>query len=217
MILDADGLNAFAPLCEPFKNENGQPIALTPHPGEMARLAGKTIAEVQQRRVETALGVAERYGAWVTLKGSQTLTAAPDGELFINTTGNPGMATGGSGDILAGMMGRFVAAWKLNDSENRPGFSEYLASAVYLHGMAGDIAAGKGSRRPPGGFRISDFGFRISDYNVVGARFIAPTVENHLRGNFRSEGVKLLGSEESLMATDLLEYLPQAFRETLGF
>ena len=166
VILDADGLNAFAPLCEPFKNENGQPVALTPHPGEMARLAGKTVAEVQKRRIETALGVAERYGAWVTLKGSQTLTAAPDGELFINATGNPGMATGGSGDILAGMMGRFAAAWKLNDSENRPGFSEYLASAVYLHGMAGDIAAGK-------------------------------------------------GSEESLTATDLLEYLPQAFRETL--
>jgi NAD(P)H-hydrate epimerase len=164
VILDADGLNAFAPLCEPFKNINGRPVALTPHPGEMARLLGKTVAEVQSRRVETALGAAERFHAWVTLKGNQTLTAAPDGELFINATGNPGMATGGSGDILAGMMGRFAAAWKLCGTEDRPGFSEYIAAAVYLHGLSGDIAAGK-------------------------------------------------GSEESLVATDLLERLPAAFQK----
>ena len=168
VILDADGLNAFAPLCEPFKNENGQPIALTPHPGEMARLTGETVADVQQRRVETALAVAERYRAWVTLKGNQTLIAAPDGELFVNTTGNPGMATGGSGDILAGMMGRFAAAWKLRGFEAHKNFSEYLAVAVYLHGLAGDIAARK-------------------------------------------------RSEESLVATDLLEYLPMAFRKTLVY
>jgi len=166
VILDADGLNAFAPLCAPFKNKNGQPIALTPHPGEMARLTGETIADVQSRRVETALAVAERYCAWVTLKGNQTLIASPGGELFINTTGNPGMATGGSGDILAGMMGRFAAAWKLRGSEDNKSFSEYLAVAVYLHGLAGDIAARN-------------------------------------------------GSDESLVATDLFEYLPAAFRETL--
>jgi NAD(P)H-hydrate epimerase len=166
VILDADGLNAFAPLCEPFKNETGQPVVLTPHPGEMARLTGETVAEVQRRRVETALGVAARHCAWVTLKGSQTLIAAPDGELFINNTGNPGMATGGSGDILAGMMGRFAAAWKLRGSENPQSLSEYLAGAVYLHGLAGDIAARK-------------------------------------------------GSEESLVATDLLRHLPAAFREIL--
>jgi len=166
VILDADGLNAFAPLSEPFENENGQPIVLTPHPGEMARLVGKTTAEVQRRRVETALGVASRYRAWVTLKGNQTLIAAPDGELFVNTTGNPGMATGGSGDILAGITGRFAAAWKLGGSEDRRGLSGRLAAAVYLHGLAGDIAARK-------------------------------------------------GSEESLVATDLLECLPAAFREIL--
>ena len=168
VILDADGLNAFAPLCEPFKNEKDQPIALTPHPGEMARLTGKTADDVQRRRVETALAVAERYRAWVTLKGNQTLVAAPDGGLFINATGNPGMATGGSGDILAGMMGRFAAAWKLHGSKDSKNFSEYLAVAVYLHGLAGDIAARN-------------------------------------------------GSEESLVATDLLEYLPMAFREAINF
>ena len=168
VILDADGLNAFAPLCEPFENKNGQPIALTPHPGEMARLTGESVPNVQRRRVETALGTASRYRAWVTLKGSQTLIAAPDGELFVNTTGNPGMATGGSGDILSGIMGRFAAAWKMRDPETRVSFSEYLAAAVYLHGLAGDIAARK-------------------------------------------------GSEESLVATDMLEYLPYAFREVLNF
>ena len=167
VILDADGLNAFAPLREPFENENGQPIALTPHPGEMARLTEKTPVEVQRMRLETVIDIATRYNAWVSLKGNQTLTAAPNGELFINTTGNPGMATGGSGDILAGIMGRFAAAWKLNDSEDRQNFSAYLAAAVYLHGLAGDIAARN-------------------------------------------------GSEESLIATDLLEYLPWAFREISG-
>ena len=164
VILDADGLNAFAPLSAPFENENGQPVVLTPHPGEMARLAGGTIAEVQQRRVETALSVASRHRAWVILKGSRTLIAAPDGELFINTTGNPGMATGGTGDVLAGMMGKFAAAWKLRGVADRQSLSEYLAAAVYLHGIAGDIAARE-------------------------------------------------GSEESLVATDLLKYLPAAFRE----
>jgi NAD(P)H-hydrate epimerase len=167
VILDADGLNAFAPLCEPIKNENNQPIVLTPHPGEMARLTGETVPEVQRRRIETALGSAARYKAWVTLKGNQTLVAAPDGELFINPTGNPGMSTAGSGDILAGMMGRFVAAWTRRGSEACQNLSVYLAAAVYLHGLAGDIAA-------------------------------------------REE------CEESLVATDLLKYLPEAFREVLG-
>ena len=164
VILDADGLNAFSPLDAPFENENGQPVALTPHPGEMSRLTGETVVEVQRRRIETALGAASRYRAWVTLKGHQTLIAAPDGELFVNTTGNPGMATGGSGDILAGIMGRFAAAWKLCASPKPVSFVEFLAVAVYLHGVAGDIAARK-------------------------------------------------GSEESLVATDLIESLPEAFKE----
>ena len=166
VILDADGLNAFAPLNEPFENENGQPIVLTPHPGEMARLTDGTIDGVQRNRLEMAIDSAARYRAWVALKGYQTLIAAPDGELFVNTTGNPGMATGGSGDILAGLMGRFVAAWKLRGSTPGPNLSEYLAAAVYLHGLTGDIAA-------------------------------------------REE------SEESLVATDLLKYLPAAFKEVI--
>ena len=167
VILDADGLNAFAPLREPIKNEKNQPIVLTPHPGEMSRLTGETVADVQHRRVETALDSAAKYRAWVALKGNQTLIAAPDGELFINNTGNPGMATAGSGDILAGMMGRFVASWKLRGHADCQNLAEYLAAAVYLHGLAGDIAA-------------------------------------------REE------SEESLVATDLLKYLPAAFREVLA-
>ena len=167
VVVDADGLNTLALMTEPFENEAGQPIILTPHPGEMARLSGKDVSDVQRCRIETALVSAARRRCFVILKGPQTLIAAPDGELFINTTGNPGMATGGTGDILAGMAGRFIASWHLSHSScDRRTLPDYLAAAVYLHGLAGDIAV---------------------------------------------EG----GSEESLVATDLLTYLPEAFQRTL--
>jgi len=142
MVLDADGINAFAPKPETLRNEVGQAIAITPHPGEMARLLGCSIAEVQSRRLETALDCARENGLFTVLKGFQTVIAAPDGRVLINSTGNPGMATGGSGDILAGMAGRFVAGWnrKYHGADLRP-LADGLAAAAYLHGMAGDIAA----------------------------------------------------------------------------
>ena len=140
VVLDADGLNAFA-LCEtPPRNRNDQPVILTPHPGEMARLGGTSVAEVQRDRLGTARQYAREHGCHVILKGFQTVSAAPGGELFLNPTGNPGMATGGTGDLLAGMAGRFAAAWRLA----APGAGElvrWLAAAVYLHGLAGDLAA----------------------------------------------------------------------------
>jgi NAD(P)H-hydrate epimerase len=114
VVLDADGINAFVPPAEPLRNERGMPVILTPHPGEMARLTGKKISDVQKSRLETARDCAARYRCHVVLKGFQTVVAAPTGEIYINTTGNPGMATGGTGDILAGIMGRFAAAWKHN-------------------------------------------------------------------------------------------------------
>jgi ADP-dependent NAD(P)H-hydrate dehydratase / NAD(P)H-hydrate epimerase len=144
VVLDADGINAFVPPAEPLRNEEGQPVVITPHPGEMARLIGKKIADVQRNRLETARDGAIRFRCYVILKGFQTIVATPAGDLFINSTGNPGMATGGTGDILAGMVGRFVAGWKLQSGEkNNPALADYLAAAVYLHGLAGDLAAQK--------------------------------------------------------------------------
>jgi NAD(P)H-hydrate epimerase len=142
VVLDADGINAFVPPAEPLRNERGMPVILTPHPGEMARLTGKKISDVQKSRLETARDCAARYRCHVVLKGFQTVVAAPTGEIYINTTGNPGMATGGTGDILAGIMGRFAAAWKHNqDLGNSADIADYVSAAVYLHGLSGDLAA----------------------------------------------------------------------------
>jgi ADP-dependent NAD(P)H-hydrate dehydratase / NAD(P)H-hydrate epimerase len=167
IVLDADGINAFAPPAEPLRNESGQPIIITPHPGEMARLIGKKIPEIQRDRLESARDFAVRHRCHVILKGFQTIVANPEGELHLNPTGNPGMATGGTGDILAGMVGRFVAGWNLTNRGPEHSLSEYLSAAVYLHGLAGDLAAAE-------------------------------------------EGM------ESLIATDLLSYLPQTFKKVLN-
>jgi ADP-dependent NAD(P)H-hydrate dehydratase / NAD(P)H-hydrate epimerase len=142
VILDADGINAFAPPAEPFQNEAGQPVIITPHPGEMARLTNAKISEVQKNRIQTAVGYASEHQCYVVLKGFQTVIATPAGDLFINNTGNPGMATGGTGDILAGMLGRFVAGWKHHiDIGNTCILADFISAAVYLHGLAGDLAA----------------------------------------------------------------------------
>jgi hydroxyethylthiazole kinase-like uncharacterized protein yjeF len=144
VILDADGINAFVPPAEPLRNEASQPVVITPHPGEMARLLGKKIADVQKNRLAIASEYAINRRCYVVLKGFQTVIATPDGEQYINPSGNPGMATGGTGDILAGMMGRFVAAWKIQSARNnRAKLADYICSAVFLHGMAGDLAAEK--------------------------------------------------------------------------
>jgi NAD(P)H-hydrate epimerase len=92
-------------------------------------------ADIQARRVESAREFARKYGVILVLKGFRTLTAAPDGEVWVNPTGNPGMATGGTGDVLTGMMAGLVAQYR-----DRP-VSEVAAAAAYLHGLAGDLAA----------------------------------------------------------------------------
>ncbi len=149
VVLDADGINAFVPPAEPLRNEEGMPVILTPHPGEMARLTGKKISDVQKSRLETARDCAARYRCHVVLKGFQTVVAAPTGEIFINNTGNPGMATGGTGDILAGMMGRFAAAWKhQKDHGNSADIADFICAAVYLHGLSGDLAAAHQGMEP---------------------------------------------------------------------
>jgi hydroxyethylthiazole kinase-like uncharacterized protein yjeF len=141
MILDADGLNAFAGRAEELKNGSG-PLALTPHPGEMARLLSCGIPDVQAQRLEVARKSAADWNAIVILKGHQTIVAAPDGQVFVNSTGNPGMGTGGTGDVLTGMLAGATAQFGTAD------WARVLAFGVYLHGLAGDIAYAESGESP---------------------------------------------------------------------
>lgn len=131
MVIDADGLNAFEGGSEKLHGEN---LVITPHPGEMARLVGRSTAEIQRDRINTARAFAREHQLTVVLKGHRTLIAEPGGEVWVNTTGNPGMATGGTGDILTGMVAGFLA-------QNQEHRLEAVLAAVHLHGLAGDIAS----------------------------------------------------------------------------
>ncbi|MCI0346044.1 MAG: NAD(P)H-hydrate dehydratase, partial [Chloroflexi bacterium] len=132
LVLDADALNAFADEPSALVGREGRDLIITPHPGEMARLVGCTVADVQADRLGIARDFASAHKVYVILKGHRTLIATPDGKVFVNPTGSPGMATGGTGDVLAGM----VAAWlaQLLDAEAA------CRVAVYVHGAAGELA-----------------------------------------------------------------------------
>ncbi|MGB0009966.1 MAG: NAD(P)H-hydrate dehydratase [Candidatus Sulfotelmatobacter sp.] len=157
MVVDADGLNAFDGRTEEL-NGNGRTLVITPHPGEMARLAGISIPDVQKDRLGVARKFAREHELIVVLKGHRTLVVRPGGEAWVNTTGNPGMSTGGTGDILTGMVAGMIA------QNPKDAFAAAMA-AVHLHGLAGDVMR-----------------------ESVG--------------------------EHSLVATDLLRGLPEAFRRT---
>ena len=135
VILDADGLNAFTRRLQSLRSRRWPNLALTPHPGELARMLGRTTAEVQSRRLESAVESAITSGANVILKGSRTILAAPDGRAWFNGTGNPGMATGGTGDALTGILAGLTAQFGTDD------WPRVLTLGVYLHGFAGDRAA----------------------------------------------------------------------------
>lgn len=140
MVLDADGLNAFAGRADEIKAE-GRTRVLTPHPGEMARLTGLATADIQKRRIEAAREFATRHGLHLVLKGARTLVAAPEGRVAVNLTGNPGMATGGTGDCLTGLAsGLLASATARSQSHDAREVSRVVEAAVYLHGLAGDIA-----------------------------------------------------------------------------
>ena len=156
LVVDADALNAFEGAAEKL-NGRGRTVVITPHPGEMSRLTGLSIAEIQAHRLEVARDFAREHELIVVLKGHRTLIAAPDSTVWVNPTGNPGMATGGTGDILTGMVAGLIAQHPQHPLEA-------TALAVYLHGLAGDLA---------------------------------------------SESV----GENSLVATDLVRFLPQAFAQ----
>jgi ADP-dependent NAD(P)H-hydrate dehydratase / NAD(P)H-hydrate epimerase len=159
LLVDADGLNALAASgrekAATDALRRSEATVVTPHPGEMARLAGSRNSDVQRRRLETAREFAAETGALVVLKGQRTVVAHPDGRAAVNPTGNPGMATGGTGDALSGIVGALLAR----------GCDAWMAATagVYLHGLAGDQAAAA-------------------------------------RG------------QESMMAGDLIDHLPRAFR-----
>ena len=132
MVIDADALNAFAGQSE-LLDGHGRTLVLTPHPGEMGRLLGMTVKEVEADRLGLARRFATKHGVTLVLKGWRTLVAHPDGTVAVNTTGNPALAKGGSGDILTGM----VAAMLAQFPEDVAGAVE---AGVYLHGLAADLA-----------------------------------------------------------------------------
>ena len=132
MVVDADALTALVGHLE-LLDKAPAPRCLTPHPGELARLLGAGVPEVQRDRIGVARAFATTHQVHLVLKGAVSVVAAPDGIVLLNPTGNPGMASGGTGDVLTGVTGAFLARGLA------PG--DALASAVYLHGLAGDIAA----------------------------------------------------------------------------
>jgi NAD(P)H-hydrate epimerase len=157
LVVDADALNAFEGATDKLTGRD-RTLVITPHPGEMSRLTGLSIAKIQANRLEVARTFARAHDVIVVLKGHRTLIAAPNGVVWVNPTGNPGMATGGTGDILTGIIAGLIA-------QHPQRALEATALAVYLHGLAGDFAC-----------------------ESIG--------------------------ENSLVATDLLRFLPHAFAQT---
>lgn len=137
MVVDADGLNAFEHHAAEL-NGKGRTLVITPHPGEMARLEGCSVADVQKDRIGVARRFAREHELIVVLKGHRTLVVEPGGETWVNVTGNPGMATGGTGDILTGIVAGMIA-----QHPQEP--HRASAAAVYLHGLAGDAVRRRSS------------------------------------------------------------------------
>jgi NAD(P)H-hydrate epimerase len=137
VLLDADALNAVAGHAD-LLGRSRAPLVLTPHPGEMARLCGKSVGEVQGNRIGSATAFARAQRTVLVLKGARTVMADPAGQVRVNSTGNPGMATGGTGDVLSGMVGAFLAQ----------GLAPLDAASVGVlaHGLAGDSAARRWGR-----------------------------------------------------------------------
>ena len=149
VVIDADGLNALATDVDTLK-EARAPIVLTPHPGEMARLTNASVREIQNDRIGASRRFAQEYNTYLVLKGFKTIIADPDGNIYINPTGNPGMASAGMGDVLTGMISGLIAQ----------GFDMVDAAqlAVFSHGLAGDTIA---SERGEAGLLATDIIERI--------------------------------------------------------
>ena len=135
VILDADGLNAFTRRIQHLRSRRWANLVLTPHPGELARMLGRNTDEVQSRRLQASVEAATLSGAPVILKGYRTILALPDGRAWFHGPGNPGMATGGTGDVLTGILAGLTAQFGISD------WQRVLSLGIYLHGLAGDRAA----------------------------------------------------------------------------
>ncbi|MFN3135704.1 MAG: NAD(P)H-hydrate dehydratase, partial [Candidatus Kryptonium sp.] len=147
-VIDADGLNAVVGNLNILKSLHNE-IVLTPHPGEFSRLTNLPVDKIEREKIKVAREFATEYGVVLVLKGDTTVIANPEGEVFINPTGNPGMATAGSGDVLTGMIAGFMGQ----------GLSAVDAAicGVYLHGLAGDIARDKLGELPMMAMDILNF------------------------------------------------------------
>jgi NAD(P)H-hydrate epimerase len=132
LVIDADGLNAFEANSS-LLNGAERPLVLTPHPGEMARLINSSVREIEANRIEIARDFAREHRLILVLKGWRTLIADGEGHLWVNTTGNPGLAKGGSGDVLTGIIAGLIAQYPNQ-------IVEAVRAAVYLHGLAADCA-----------------------------------------------------------------------------
>ena len=132
VIIDADGINSVAEDIE-FIKQMKAPLVLTPHPKEFSRITGLSVSEIESDRIGVARKFAAEYGVWLVLKGANTVVATPEGKIYINQSGNPGMATGGSGDVLAGIILALLA--------QESSVTEAVLKAVRVHGDAADAAA----------------------------------------------------------------------------
>lgn len=144
LVLDADALNVFAGEPERLRAARA-PLVLTPHPGEAARLLGRSVGRASAERVAAARELAQRTGALVCLKGAGTLVVAPGGEPWRNSSGNPGLATAGAGDVLAGLLAAYLARCGAPASAWTP--LDAARAAVFVHGRAGDLAAARLGQR----------------------------------------------------------------------
>jgi hydroxyethylthiazole kinase-like uncharacterized protein yjeF len=142
LVIDADGLNAFAGRAELLDGRD-RPLVLTPHPGEMARLTGLSVKDILNNVVETARNFARHHHLHLVLKGWRTVIAHPDGHAHVSTTGNPGMAKGGSGDVLTGLIAGILAQGRAINAD----IGKDVSRAVDLHGLSADIAVSEGDER----------------------------------------------------------------------
>lgn len=146
LVLDADGLNAFAGHVS-LLDGGKRPLVLTPHPGEMARLTGLKVADIEHDRVKVARDFALQHHLYLVLKGWRTLIARPDGRVSVNTSGNPGMAKGGSGDVLTGLIAGLIAQFgrqSQSQSQIDDTVGDAVCAAVYLHGLSADLEVNEG-------------------------------------------------------------------------
>ena len=145
IVLDADGINAFQGNMNLLDNSKNF-LILTPHPGEFSGLLGISMKDLLQNRIQLARDFSVDHGLYLILKGHQTVLATPSGQIYLNSTGNPGMATGGSGDVLTGVVSGIIAQWlSMPDIKDKSvvasnDLEKIIASAVFIHGMAGDCA-----------------------------------------------------------------------------